>query len=443
MPPVYRIIEVCVYALLNFLPFMLLALYPFRKSLRFSTSVTIVLIILLTIIQLWLGIWAAFFSHGNTGIISIVSTALYAIFYFSAVDIPAGKTLFTLLMISNVTNLAVISSKCIEGYLFPELARQSYRWSFSLILFLMEIIICIPVFFYIDKIYTPAVEHEPSGIEWHYLWIIPSTFYLMWSYTIYGNASSSSLETALRPSNVVFFFFINAGAFLIYSVVSKLVLEQQKIMELQARNHQLSTQALQYGNLQDKITEARRAKHDVRHHITLMKKYVDDKDYDALSEYLNNYQKSIPDEHILFCENTAVNAILSYFSGQARTFGITYTVSASIPENIPITETDLSILFGNLLENAMDACNTESIGDKKIIVRANTDDHSLCITVDNTFSGSLNINEDGRFISSKHDGLGLGTESIKSIAGKYNGVCQFESNNGMFYASVMCFTDHA
>lgn len=443
MPPVYRIIEVCIYALLNFLPFMLLAMYPFRKSLRFSEPVTALLIVLLTIVQLWLGIWAAFFSHGNAGFISVASTTLYAVFYFSAVNVSPGKTLFTLLMISNVANLAVISSKCIEGYLFPELARQSYRWSFSLILFLVEIILCIPVFFYIEKIYTPAVEREPSGMEWHYLWIIPSTFYLMWNYTIYGNANRSSLETAMQPSNVVFLFFINAGAFLIYSVVSKLVLEQQKIMELQARNHQLSTQALQYGNLQDKITEARRAKHDVRHHITLMKKYVDDKDYDALSEYLNNYQKSIPDEHIFFCENAAVNTILSYFSGQARTFGITYTVSASVPENISISETDLSILFGNLLENAIDACNAESGENKKIIVRANTDDHSLCVTIDNTFSGSLNINEEGRFISSKHDGLGLGTESIKSIAGKYNGVCQFEANDGMFYASVMCFMDHA
>ena len=234
-----------------------------------------------------------------------------------------------------------------------------------------------------------------------------------------------------------------AGAFLIYSVVSKLVLEQQKIIELQTRNHQLSTQTLQYEKLQDKITEARRAKHDVRHHITLMKKYLEDKNYDALNEYLNNYQKSIPDEHIFFCENSAVNAILSYFSGQARTFGITYTVSASIPKHISISETDLSILFGNLLENAIDACNAQSGEDKKIIVRAKTDDHSLCVTIDNTFSGSLDIDQEGHFVSSKHEGLGLGTESIKSIAEKYGGVCQFEANNGMFYASVMCFKDHA
>ena len=54
MPPVYRIVEVCIYALLNFLPFMLLALYPFWENLRFSDVTTAILIVLLTIVQIWL-----------------------------------------------------------------------------------------------------------------------------------------------------------------------------------------------------------------------------------------------------------------------------------------------------------------------------------------------------------------------------------------------------
>ena len=88
MPPVYRIIEVCIYALLNFLPFMLLALYPFWKNLRFSDVTTAILIVLLTIVQIWLCIWTAFFFHGNVGLIRVASTALYSIFYFFAVNAP-------------------------------------------------------------------------------------------------------------------------------------------------------------------------------------------------------------------------------------------------------------------------------------------------------------------------------------------------------------------
>ena len=52
MPPLYRMAEVALYALLNFLPFLVLAIYPFRNSLRFSRKSTGFLIGELTVIQL-------------------------------------------------------------------------------------------------------------------------------------------------------------------------------------------------------------------------------------------------------------------------------------------------------------------------------------------------------------------------------------------------------
>ena len=159
----------------------------------------IFLIVLVTILQLFLGAWAAFAPGNNTGTISAVSTILYAAFYFLAIKKHFGKTFFTLLMISNLASLAVISSKTIENLFFPDLAVQSYRWSFSLMLAVVEIILAIPLFFYMKKVYTPAVEKEPSGFEWRYLWVIPATFYVMWYYAFYGNASKSSLEIALHP----------------------------------------------------------------------------------------------------------------------------------------------------------------------------------------------------------------------------------------------------
>lgn len=55
MPPVYRMVETAVYSLLNFLPFLVLALYPFRHNLRFSKGITALLKGLLSIIQVLLG----------------------------------------------------------------------------------------------------------------------------------------------------------------------------------------------------------------------------------------------------------------------------------------------------------------------------------------------------------------------------------------------------
>ena len=101
MPPIYRIAEVAVYSLLNFLPFLALALYPFRRCLRFSGRVTAALIVLVTLAQLLLGAWAAFAPGKSAGKISAISTILYAVFYFAAVKKRPGKTFFTLLMISS------------------------------------------------------------------------------------------------------------------------------------------------------------------------------------------------------------------------------------------------------------------------------------------------------------------------------------------------------
>lgn len=439
MPPIYRIAEIIVYSLLNFLPFLALALYPFRRSLRFSKGVTGTLIGLLTLIQVLLGAYVSFVPGDHAAIASAASTVLYALFYFLAVKKHFGKTLFTLLMISNLANLAVISAKCFEGLLFPALATQSYRWSFSLMLFAVEIVLSVPVFLYMKSVFTPAVEKEPSGFEWRYLWLIPSTFYLMWYFAFYGVASRSALEIALRPKNTLFLLIINVGAILIYYIVTRLILEQNKTLELKEKNHQLTMQALQYENLQEKITDARRAKHDVRHHITLMQEYLNKNKLDALHSYLDSYSSSLPDDSLVrFCENTAANAVLLYFAQQAKNNGIDYIVKADIPNDIFVSDTDISVLFGNMLENALDACIAEKDDCRKIIICAGLTGSSFCITVDNTFTGALKFTNEGVLVSTKHKGLGLGTQSVKSIAEHYGGICRFEVKDGMFCASVMC-----
>ena len=442
MPPFYRTAEVTVYSLLNFLPFLVLALYPFKQSLRFSKKITGLLIGFLTVIQILLGAWAAFTPEDNAGTVSAVSTLLYAAFYFLAVKKHFGKTLFTLLMISNLANLAVISAKTAEGIVFPDLALQSYRWSFSLMLFICEIILAVPIFLYMKKVYAPAVGKEPSGFEWRYLWLIPATFYVIWYYAFYGNISRSSLEIALRPKNTLFLFFVNVGAVLIYYVVTRLILEQNKTLELQEKNHRLTMQAVQYENLREKINDARRAKHDVRHHIALMQEYLGNGDIEALGEYLRRYGESLPDDTLVrFCKNAAANAVLLYFAQQAKDNGVDYDVRADIPEDVNVSEVDISVLFGNLLENALDACKAETSDAKKIVVRANFSGGALCVTVDNTFTGNLRRTSSGDIISTKHSGAGLGTQSVKSIVEKYGGVCRFETKDGMFCASVLCSKD--
>ena len=243
----------------------------------------------------------------------------------------------------------------------------------------------------------------------------------------------------MQPKNTLILFTINIGEILVYYVVTQLISDQDRILELQEHNHQLSMQTVQYENLKEKITEAQRAKHDVRHHIALMREYLNRKDYAALDEYLDKYGMSLPDDSLVrFCQNTVANTVLLYFAQQAKNEHIDYIVKTDIPQEITIADTDLSVLLGNMIENALDACKAASGPCKKIVVRASFSNDSLCITVDNTFNGTLKYNSEGMLVSTKHNGSGLGTQSIKSIAEAYGGICRFEAKSGMFYASVFC-----
>ena len=98
-----------------------------------------------------------------------------------------------------------------------------------------------------------------------------------------------------------------------------------------------------------------------------------------LHDYLNEYSKSLPDNSLVrFCENTAANAVLLYFAQQAKDNCINYFVKVKIPNDIFVSDTDISVIFGNLIENALESCKNESGNDRKILIRANLTGSSPC-----------------------------------------------------------------
>ena len=58
----------------------------------------------------------------------------------------------------------------------------------------------------------------------------------------------------------------------------------------------------------------------------------------------------------IYCENEAVNLILSSFAGRARNKEIEIQIQCAIPAELTVSESDLCVLLSNALENALHAC---------------------------------------------------------------------------------------
>ncbi len=440
MPSAFRITEVVLYSLANFLPYLLLALCPFWNHLRFSKKQTAALIFVLTLCQIGIGIEVILFDSAHKAVLSILSTLTYAVFYCFAVKANWGKLLFMLLPISNIANFVVMFSKCMEYIFFPEQALQPYRITFFICTICVQCLLFPILFWFIRKFICPVLSYKGSNTIWHFLWLIPATFYLIWYYHIYfSRLESTPTEIAIRIDNSIFLFFVNLGALLVYYVVSRMIQEMNTNLELKLKNQQLSMRNIQYQNLKERITDARQAKHDLRHHLKVIHAFVENENYTELKNYLQEYTNSLPLESpICYCEHPAVNSLLVWYAGHAEECGIRMEANVSIPAQIHVSDPDICVLFGNLLENALEACLAQNSREKLIRVNGGLQaENVLVFTIDNTYENPISKTNSGAYLSSKHSGEGVGIASVYNIVAQYDGVASFRYDDKMFYASVL------
>ena len=133
-----------------------------------------------------------------------------------------------------------------------------------------------------------------------------------------------------------------------------------------------------------------------------------------------------------------VNAIVCYYAALARDNGIEFEAGVDYPDDCPVSGTDITVLLGNLLENAVEACKREAAGGPQAIkLRVKRRGGStLLILVDNPCATPVVFDGDTP-LSSKREGAGIGAASVREIAARYGGTVQFEQKGGVFYASVL------
>ena len=448
----FAIWEVLLHAFLNSFPYFVLAIYAFRGHWRFSKKITILLLFVAEIAQLIILPLNVILFGSTSPVLDILLAVIHVAFFFAVVKDHLSKLIFAVLVITNLGTTVLICSKCLEGLIFPELALLKYHYTYLIITLILIIIFTPLIYLLIFKdMYESGKEtsdkyiedKKVSGYMWHYLWIIPAIFYLIWNYVSYsGNLSSN--ENRMNPINALFLLSINAGSILIYRMIIKTVKMHEKNTALLAENHVLSIQRLQYDSLNERLENMRRTRHDLRHYTALLTQIRDNKDFDALDDLINMYtEKNLLNAPLVCCENETVNVILALYSETAHNNDIKLSIKANIPKNIFVDQKDLSVLFGNILENATHACK-EVKEDRFINLNAAYTENpngsdSITLVVKNNYAIEPSESENGIFRSTKHSGDGIGISSVRSIAEKYKGASTFTHEDGTFTVSVILY----
>ncbi len=219
-----------------------------------------------------------------------------------------------------------------------------------------------------------------------------------------------------------------------YFIVSSL----KHACQAEERNKFYEMRENYYLKQQQYIEENTKVRHDFKHTIRTLKELADREDCESVKTYINQYFESMPEnDTISFCKNHAVNAILNYYHQLAERAKIDLNWEIDLPEDIPIKSVDLCNIIGNILDNAITACQELPVKQRWIqFTIVNKYNANLYFVGTNSFSGKVKLCDD-RYLSTHRDGNGIGLISIESIAESYGGVALFEHKDKEFYSNVV------
>lgn len=189
-----------------------------------------------------------------------------------------------------------------------------------------------------------------------------------------------------------------------------------------------------YAEVENMYTKMRGWRHDYRHHIQTMKVHAAKGEYKEIAEYLDMLDDDLTNvETVVRTGNRMADAILNSKLSLAAEREISVKAEAKIPVSLTISELDLCIIIGNLLDNAMEAC-MELPPDRRLIrIYMEMKGNYLYLSLTNTAGGKKKQN----FDTTRGEGHGLGITRVDAVVKRCGGYITRASEDEAFSTEVL------
>lgn len=207
--------------------------------------------------------------------------------------------------------------------------------------------------------------------------------------------------------------------------------EEQRQMK-----RQLTMQVEHLRQMNQKVEESAKLRHDFRHHLRTLMTLSEERRCEELENYIRGITEIAEGTRLgRLTDNIELDALVQYYSNLALSNNIQFRARLNLPSIINFPIVDLCGLLGNLLENAVEACQRQQTGDKTIFIAGRAQDGHLEFVVDNSFDGKLKT-RGGKYLSSKRNSFGLGISSVLETVKRYDGIINLYTDNKGFHAEV-------
>ena len=177
--------------------------------------------------------------------------------------------------------------------------------------------------------------------------------------------------------------------------------------------------------------------HDLKHQIRAIRSEAGKAKFD---EYLNELEDSINEySTVIECGHPTIDIGLTEknilcYSNQVK---FSYMIDGTLFSFL--TEREIYSLFGNALDNALEAVTKIPDPDRRMItLKSNSRGGMAVLQVENTYTGDMSLTDDALPHTTKTgSGHGFGLRSIQRIAEKHGGTMSLRTEGGVFKLSVV------
>lgn len=366
----------------------------------------------------------------------IVAILMFSLFMFWHVKISLKKSLILAILFDALLLALDYLTYLIGNWLPLESDNLGRQYGLILVYILGKVVLFL-IILIIRKQFRKKSMEVMLDTEWLRFLFFPIFTIVAISAMLSAFRYVQTIEQANLLSIITFGMVgMNISVFyLINDILEReLKMHENKVFQMQAKN-----QLEMYQSISENFDKQKRKTHEYKNQIACIESLLDKKQYSKLEEYVKKIYGSLNNEpDAINTNNVIVNAILNTKYQEAEANGIVFVFRVNDLSRLKIKDEDVVTILSNLLNNAIEAC--ETCKDRKVIkVKFVQEDDRIIIAVKNTFNYDV-VYENGEIKSTKTSSVdehGVGIKNILKIIEKYGGSYVIEDKNQEFFFSII------
>lgn len=179
------------------------------------------------------------------------------------------------------------------------------------------------------------------------------------------------------------------------------------------------------------ILQMRDVRHSMKNHFLSILAYAEKGECGKIIRFV----RDVMDEGKLNISDTVntgnivIDSLVGYWEKAAEDRGIEFQIEIDVPMDMPFRGADISLILGNLLENAVEAAD-KAKQKKYIQFKLKYDKKNLLIVVKNNYRGELIRGKGEVLRTTKSDAVnhGIGLPSVRRTVEKYQGTMAIDDS---------------